>query len=288
MTSSHGASVAEPSLAPSLVERVLAKLGLKNKPTLDLAGLNQLYAAISGSIPFDNIQKRIWFAGDRKQPVTGGDPREFFENWVRHGTGGTCWPGNGGMFALAHALGFQARRMAGSVIVANYPAGANHGSVLVTLDGIDYVFDHTFGAFKVVPVILGNRASAGTGIHNIEVIPVDGGFEIFFHLGWTGDALAFRTEPEHDPVDHSFFLARYDNASRVGFFNDTLLITRRFANSIVTIGRMNKIVISADGVLTKTELTTAQRDEALVQELGLSPEVVSMIPPDVPEGVAPF
>lgn len=260
---------------------------MKNKPTLDLVGLNQLYAAISASIPFDNIQKRIWFASDRKKPVTGGDPREFFENWVRHGTGGTCWAGNGGMFALARALGFQARRMAGSVIVANYPQGGNHGSVLVTLDGIEYVFDHTFGAFKVAPLTPGNRASTGTGIHNIEVIPVDGGFEIFFHLGWTEDALPFRTEPEHDPVDHSFFLARYDHASRVGFFNDTLLISRRFVDSTVTIGRMNKIVISAAG-LTKTALTTDHRDEVLIQELGLSPEVVSMIPPDVADGVAPF
>jgi len=287
MTSSQDVSGAEPSLSPALVELVLAKLGLQNKPTLDLPGLNTLYAAICGNIPFDNIQKRIWFASDRKKPVTGGDPRDFFENWVRHGTGGTCWPGNGGMYALAHALGFQTRRMAGSVIVANYPQGGNHGSVLVTLDGVDHVFDHSFGAFKVAPFVPGKPASTGTGVHNVEVIPVDGGFEVFFHLGWTEDALAFRTEPEYDAVDHSFFIARYDNASRVGFFNDTLLITRRFANSIVTVGRMNKLVISTDG-LAKTELTAGQRDEVLIQELGLTPEVVSMIPPDVVEGIAPF
>src|ERR1700722_13894824 len=101
MTPSHGVSGAEPSLSPLLVEQVLAKLGLKNKPSLDLAGLNTLYAAICGSIPFDNVQKRIWFGTDQNKPSTGGDPTEFFENWVRHGTGGTCWPANGGMYALA-------------------------------------------------------------------------------------------------------------------------------------------------------------------------------------------
>ncbi len=240
-------------------------------------------AAICGSIPFDNVQKRIWFASDRSKPVTGGDPVEFFENWVKHGTGGTCWPGN----ALAHALGFNACRMAGSVIIANYPRGANHGSVLVTLDGVDYVFDHSFGAFKLVPIVSGNRVSSGTGIHSVEVIPVDGGFEVFFHLGWTEDSLAFRTEPEHDPVDHDFFISRYDRASRVGFFNDTVLISRRFADSIVTIGRGYKLVLTNDG-LKKAELTKPQRDEVLIEELGFSPEVVSMIPPDVEEGVAPF
>ena len=283
----YGLARSEMHLSPTLVERVLEKLGLPNWPALDLNGLNSVYAAICGSIPFDNVQKRIWFASDRTKPVTGGDPVEFFENWLKHGTGGTCWAGNGGMYAIAHALGFNARRMAGSVIVPNYPSGANHGSVLVTLDGIEYVFDHTFGGFQAAALIPGNRASTGTGIHSVEVVPVQGGFEIFFHLGWTEDALAFRTEAEHDPVDHDFFVSRYDNASRVGFFNDSVMISRRFADSIVTIGRGYKLVLSTAG-LKKAALTKAQRDQVLIEELGLSPEVVSMIPPDVEEGVAPF
>jgi hypothetical protein len=57
---------------------------------------------------------------------------------------------------------------------------------------------------------------------------------------------------------------------------------------MVTIGRGKKIVVSSDGALTKTELTAGQRDEVLIQELRLTPEVVSMFPPDVVEGVAPF
>lgn len=284
-----GPTAPEPSLSPALVERVLAKLGLKNKPTLDLAGLNTVYAAICGSIPFDNVQKRIWFVGGRKKPATGGDPSEFFENWVRHGTGGTCWPSSGGMYALARALGFHARRIAGSVIVPNYPVGANHGSVLVRLDEADFVFDLTFGSFKVLPFVPGQTVSTETGIHNLQATPVDGGgFELLFHLGWSTAPLPFRPEPEHEPVDHAFFIAHYDRANRVGFFNDTLLISRRFPDSIVTIGRGNKLVVTADGALSKIELTPAQRDEVLIQELGLSEEVVARIPPDVVGGVAPF
>jgi arylamine N-acetyltransferase len=190
---------------------------------------------------------------------------------------------------LARAIGFSARRTAGSVIVPNYPAGANHGSVLVTLDGFDYVFDLTFGSFKVLPLVPGQSASTETGIHNLRATPLDGGgFELFFHLGWSTEPLPFRPEPEHDQVDHAFFLTHYVRANRVGFFNDTLLISRRFPDSIVTIGRGRKLVVSADGVLTKTDLTIAQRDETLIQELGLSEEVVASIPPDVVGGVAPF
>src|SRR6266849_3725974 len=103
MTTSSGFSpIAEPALAPGLVERVMTKLGLRRRPALDLAGLNALYAAFSAGIPFDNVQKRIWFASPQTTPIPSGDPNQFFNNWLQHGTGGTCWPLNGAMYALAY------------------------------------------------------------------------------------------------------------------------------------------------------------------------------------------
>ena len=73
-------AVSDPVLSPKLLERVLEKLGLTERPSLDLAGLNTLYATYCGSVPaMDNIQKRIWFAGERRTPLPGGDPREYFE-----------------------------------------------------------------------------------------------------------------------------------------------------------------------------------------------------------------
>ena len=110
----------DPVLSPELVERVLSKLGLTERPSLDLAGLNTLYAAFSGNVANDNIQKRIWFAGDQTTRLTGGDPAEFFENWLAHGTGGTCFPINGGICALVHSLGFDARRIVGTMIMGGY------------------------------------------------------------------------------------------------------------------------------------------------------------------------
>ena len=106
-------AVPEPLPPPEIFERVLERLGLTKRPSIDLAGLNAVYAAWCGRIPFDNIQKRIWFAGDRTTPVTGGDPTEFFANWLAHGTGGTCWPTSGAMYALLRSLGYPARRITG-------------------------------------------------------------------------------------------------------------------------------------------------------------------------------
>src|ERR1700720_1481707 len=219
MTTSSGFSaIQEPALAPRLVERVLTKLGLRKRPDLNLAGLNTLYAAFSANVPFDNIQKRIWFASPQTTPLPGGDPNEFFNNWLAHGTGGTCWPLNGAMYALAHALGFDARRIVGSEIVEGYPRGANHGSVLGTLDGMNYLVDAWMASFKVLPLISGRPSSTGNGIHDVSAVPMESGFEIITFPGFNREQpLPFRPEPEYDPGDQALFLVCYHITQTSGF-----------------------------------------------------------------------
>ena len=65
--------VSEPVLSPGLVERILARLGLSDRPSLDLDGLNALFAAFCGNVPIiDNTLKRIWLVSDRTTPLTAG------------------------------------------------------------------------------------------------------------------------------------------------------------------------------------------------------------------------
>ena len=288
MTEAKQRAGPEPALAPALVERVLERFGLRQRPKRDLAGLNQLYAAFCGNVGFDNVQKRIWFAGAQKTPLPGGNPNEFFKNFLQHGTGGTCWPLNGAMYALAHALGFQARRIVGSVIVEGYPQGANHGSVLVNLDGINYLVDAWMASFKALPLIPGRPASTGEGIHDIWAVPTESGFEILSIPGFDREhPLPFRPEPEHDPVDHAFFLSRADRTRTAGFFNDALFVSRHFPDSILTIGRKSKFHVAPDGTLTRTEPSESECKKALVEEFGLSEEIVDAIPPNVAGAIAP-
>ncbi len=95
--------------------------------------------------------------------------------------------------------------------------------------------------------------------------------------------------PGHDPVDHDFFLSCYNRSASVdGFspFNETLYISQRFPDSIMTIGRRNKIIVAADNTVTKTEITDAERRRLLVEEFGISEEIIKALPPDVPGGAA--
>ena len=280
-------AVSGPVLSSDLLERVLAKLGLTDRPPLDLTGLNQLYATYCCHVPaIDSIQKRIWFAGEQRTPFPGGDPTEYFETWLAHGTGGTCWPTNGAVHALVHSLGFQARRIAGCIILEEYP-GTNHGSVVVTLEGVDYLVDQNLAAFKVLPLVPGRTTSTGRCLHDIRAVPIEGGFDVLWYQGHDRqEPLTFRTEPEHDSVDHAFFLERYDLSKKLSVFNHALFICRRFPDSIVTVGRNNKLIVAADNTITKTEIDDAERRRVLVEELGISEEMAKALPPDVPGGMA--
>jgi arylamine N-acetyltransferase len=166
-----------------------------------------------------------------------------------------------------------------------YP-GTNHGSVVVTLDGVDYLVDGNFGAFEVLPLMPGRTTSTGPGLHQIEAVPVENGFEVIWYTSINREvARTFHTEPEHDPVDHAFFLAQYDETRNISVFNDTLFICRRYPDSIVTLGR-EKAVVAADNTLTKTEISDTERQRVLVEEFGISEEVAAALPPDVPGGFA--
>jgi len=281
----NGRLPAEPLLPEPLVERVLTRLGFAGYPSADLAGLNALYAAVSGGIGLDNIQKRIWLAGKRDTPLPGGEPVEFFETWLEHGTAGTCFPVSGGFCALLQAIGFDARRIGGSVDSGGNDIDGNHGSVVVRVDDADFLVDGSIGSFKALPLTRGRFSSTGDGIHDIRAEPDGERFRIVFNPRPNRDEpLIFYTEPRYDPVDHRFFLKNYalsvSSADQRSRFNEALFVSRRSPESILIIGRLNRFVISADNKVAKTEITVGQRREMLIDELGISEEIASAIPPD--------
>ena len=257
-------------ISPDLIERVLDKLGLDSRPEVDRAGLNSLYAAFSGHVSNDNIQKRIWFSGDRSTPVTGGDPTEFFQNWLRHGTGGTCFPINGAFAVLLQALDFPARRIASTMMIPGAARGiSNHGTVLVGFDGVDYLADAQTAGFETLPLLQGRESRTASGIHAMRAFPIEDGHEVFFWAGHMREReFRFQTEPENDPVDHARFLSLYDrsaNAEGYSPFNSALSICRHFEDSVLSIRRGSRVAVAADGSITSEEVDDTQTREALVQ-----------------------
>ena len=127
-------------LPAGLVERVLAGLGFSGPPAPDLDGLKTVYAAWCRRVPFDNVLKRIHLASGDPGPLPGDDDSRFFESWLRFGTGGLCWAGNGALCSLLTALNFSAARGLATMLTGPDPP-PNHGTVVVACDGRRFVVD---------------------------------------------------------------------------------------------------------------------------------------------------
>ena len=119
---------------------VLARLGVE-RPNLDLEGLRSLYGAWCRSVPFDNTRKLIHVFEERDGPLPGSTADDFFDAWLRLGTGGTCWAGNGALHDLLEALGFKVDRAIATMLLRRDAPAPNHGTVVVTVDGRRYVTD---------------------------------------------------------------------------------------------------------------------------------------------------
>src|SRR4051812_26537593 len=108
----------EDRLAPQLLEDVLIKLGFSDGPAVSLLGLRALYGAWCKRVPFDNVQKLIRLGANDPGPLPGDSATDFFKMWLAHGTGGTCWAGNGALHCLLLSIGFVSTRALGTMLLA--------------------------------------------------------------------------------------------------------------------------------------------------------------------------
>jgi hypothetical protein len=68
-------SVQTEELSVDLLEQVLSRLGLAERPAPTLDGLQTLYAAWCRKVPFDNVRKLIHFHSQAPGPLPGDAPR---------------------------------------------------------------------------------------------------------------------------------------------------------------------------------------------------------------------
>lgn len=127
-------------LATGLKEQVLAKLGIEHDSDPDYDSLCDVYHRWCRNVPFDNVFKRIQLAEQLAGPLPGDRAEDFFRSWLTHGTGGTCWAGNGALRELLQSLGFDAQRGVCTMMVApDLPP--NHGTVSVRIEDRVWLVD---------------------------------------------------------------------------------------------------------------------------------------------------
>jgi N-hydroxyarylamine O-acetyltransferase len=272
-------------LSLDLLEQVLMKLGLSDRPAPTLDGLQTLYAAWCRKVPFDNVRKLIHVYNHAPSPLPGDDATDFFAAWLTYGTGGTCWAGNGALHALLVSLGFHASRGMGTMLVAPH-IPPNHGTVLVAWGETRYVVDASI--LHSEPLQL--DASTPTGVTHpawgVQCGRRDGHWYIRWRALHVPDGLDCRLD--HLYVTRETFRERHEQTRPWSPFNYELYARLICGEAVVGTTGGQRVELNGAGGVVHTRLAGDDRLRLLVDELGMQEEIVQRLPRDTPTPPPPW
>jgi arylamine N-acetyltransferase len=278
-SSMNAVSSSEPVLAPELIENVLTRMGLSHRPRTDLAGLGEFYAVWCATVPFDNVRKLIHVRSGNKGPLPAYTPEDFFRGFLKYGTGGTCWAGNGAMHALLQNLGFEAERGIATMLHAPH-ATPNHGTVLVKIANKKYLVDASmlFGE----PLLLEENASTDV-VHpawGVQCCRKGGKW----HISWRPlhKTDGFECRIERFGALWSEFQALHDATRGWSPFNFEVSARKNRNGEVVGVGFGHAVKLRNDGGVDRAPASYKERARVLIEEVGLTEEIVAQLPEDMP------
>ena len=173
----------------------LGRIGLENKPAVDLAGLQALHFAHATSIPFENLDIQLGL------PIRL-DLASLQAKLVRRRRGGYCFEHGTLFLAILKAIGFEVIPCEARVRMGALEVGPRtHMLLLARLEGLTWLCDVGFGGEGLLhPVLLDGEAH--TQFLNTYRVSEEGSLRVlqsFHHAAWE-DLYAFVPE-ERFPID---------------------------------------------------------------------------------------
>lgn len=273
------ANVQEQVLDAELVDRILSKFGLSKRPAMDFEGLKQVYDAWCRNVPFDNIRKLIHVIEQNPAPLPGDNATEFFNAWLVHGTGGTCWSANGALHALLYSLGFNAfRGLATMLVVPHLPP--NHGTVIVEMNDTCYMTDASILHELPLQLDLNHPPNLEQFRWKLKVRRADDKWYIWWQPLHMLDGLECRLDAF--PVTVSEFQERHEMTRDWSPFNYELQTRKIVDDTTIGIGRGVWVELSTNGKSTNRPIDAHERAKLLIERSGYSEEIVSKLPADRP------
>jgi len=234
---------------------------------MTLDGLRAIYRAWTLRVPFDNIRKVTNLVGGMGGDLPGATPNDFFEAWMTTGAGGTCWPTANGLATLLGDLRFDTRRATASVFDMGVD---NHGTVIVRLDGQDWLLDTSMPTLTPLPLTTGQIHIEDHPVLRTEVDPEGDSYYIWVMSPPFDGPIPFRTLELSVP--EATFHANYERSRGMSIFNERLYVRRSYEDKLVVLASNRRFERTAAGTVA-TELTASELVEEL-QRLGYSASIV--------------
>ncbi len=269
-----GTLIKEPTLLRrDVYERVLERFGFDTIPDPSLETLNRLYKAWCRNVGYDNVLKRIYFGEGQTGPFPVMDPNDYLSTWMKHGTSGSCWPTGEAMFGLLELTGYDVERVAGQMLDCDDPMNPNHGSVMVHYDSRKFYVDPSIGAEQVLEIVDGTETRTDSKAFGIWCM---GDGRVWWQPGHSRRAIEIALDL--DQLSCNFFAYRYEKTKEFSLFNTTLYVRRNRDDGILTYGRGNILRVDPEGDFSAEPIEQSQLAAFLIEQMGLSEEIVSRVP----------
>ncbi len=279
MNGLDGESQTNSTISEGMRDQILARLKIPHLPDPTLDGLQLVYGAWCQRVPFDNVRKLIEINSHNSGPLPGATPEDFFTAWLKFGTGGTCWSGAGALYALLKSLGFEVTRGIATMLAApNLPP--NHGTVRVQFAGKYYLVDTAM--LHVDPILLDEKEPVHVRhpAWGLRCGTRDGRLHIAWRPLHKPDGFECRLERFGAAAED--YHSAYDRTRGWSPFNYEVTARKNVGDEVVGVAFGHAVKLRADGRVDRTPITRKERDRILVEEIGMSEEIVRQLPPDMP------
>lgn len=274
-----------PILSDELLERVLERLDFNHRPPPTLESLRRLYAAWCRRVPFDNVRKLIHIRAGKGGPLPGSTAEDFFEAWLKHGTGGTCWTGAGACHALLQSLDFDTLRGIGTMLVTpGLPP--NHGTVQVAFGSEKFLVDCSILHGEPLRLDETSETRVSHPVWGARCFRRDGHWRVAWRPLHMLDGLECRLESFGAGRDE--FESRYEQTREWSPFNYELYVRLNKMDDALGVGFGKAVRLQPDGSATSHPVSSAERKRLLIEEIGMSEEIAGQLPADQPTPPPPW
>jgi hypothetical protein len=189
----------------STVHAFLSRFGITGEDPVTL--LPQVTAAFK-DVPFENLTKIIKADTVISASSARRHPDELIGDYLRWGTGGTCFSLTASAVALLDALGIDAWPVLAD---RHYGQDTHCGLIIVRQDGSVLLLDPGYLLFAPVPVPTECPSFFDTGFNRVELKPVFGGARIELYTIVKGNR-KLRLTFKMDAVSDEAFAGAWDRS----------------------------------------------------------------------------
>ncbi len=267
-------------LRDETLEQVLEYLGFSDRPDPTIENLNEILRNWSIHFGYDNVAKRIYLAERQTGAFPIMDPNDYFEMAIKHGTGGGCWPSGEACFGLLRRLGFDAERIAGTMMIVGDPLYPAHGGLDVHFGDRTFRAEPSLGADAALELIEGTATK-----HENEAFGMwqNGDCNVWWRPGHSRTAIEVTMGLRK--LSSAFFYYRNEATKQFSIFNSSAYVRRTRENGSLTYARGKLIAINQAGEMFAEEIAPDAWKPLLIERFGLSEEIVDRMPED-DDGVA--